>query len=121
MMEKIKSSDLIISERLNTFLKDDGIDLSSYTNLEFIVKVNKIFAPSSRNLIDNYSWKRRGSKFKPVLYLQNINKIIQYSSTKNCFKKDWISIIVQNTSELIRLTRQGFIKTTSLLSSQVYE
>ncbi len=85
MKEKARSGDLIIQERLNTFLKDGGIDLSTYTNLEFIVKINNFLDSSSQTLIDDYSWKRSSSKVTPVLYLQKMNKILKYSSSKNCF------------------------------------
>ena len=78
-------SDMLIKEYLNTFLKEHRINLSTYTNLEFIIKVNNFLTTFPSNLTCDYLWKRNSSTFKPVLYLQDINKIIKYNASKNCF------------------------------------
>ncbi|KKN05453.1 hypothetical protein LCGC14_1087250 [marine sediment metagenome] len=78
-------SDVLIQECLNTFLKEQRINLSTYTNLEFIVKINNFLTTFPSNFACDYSWKRKGSQFKPVLYLHDINKIIRYNVPKNCF------------------------------------
>ena len=85
MKQGVKPSDVLIQECLNTFLKEQRINLSTYTNLEFIVKINNFLTTFPSNFTCDYSWKRKGSQFKPVLYLQDINKIIKYNVSKNCF------------------------------------
>jgi len=81
----VAPSDVQIKECLNIFLKEQHINLSTYTNLEFIVKINNFLTKFPSNVTCDYSWKRKGSQFKPVLYLQDINKIIKYNVSKNCF------------------------------------
>ena len=76
---------VIIQDKLNTFLKEYGINLSTCSNLEFIVKINNFLATFSQKIIDGYSWKRFGYKFKPILYLQGANRILKYNPSGNCF------------------------------------
>ena len=77
--------DVIIQDKLNTLLQEYSINLSTCSNLEFIVKINNFFAIFSKKIIDGYSWKRFGYKFKPMLYLQGVNRTLKYHASGNCF------------------------------------
>ncbi|KKM05358.1 hypothetical protein LCGC14_1754880 [marine sediment metagenome] len=85
MMKNNGTVDVIIQDKLNTLLKEYGINLSTYTNLEFIVRINNFLATFSQKIIEKYSWKRFGYKFKPMLYLQGVNRILKYNASGNCF------------------------------------
>ena len=77
--------DVIIQDKLNTLLKENRINLANCSNLEFIVRINNSLTNFSQNIIDGYSWKRFGYKFKPILYLQGVNRILKYNPSGNCF------------------------------------